>query len=328
MTTSRFIKLALQLSVPMLLVGLGSVMTAEALTISPARMEMVSDPGQKTDGEFLLINEQDSDATFYTSVENFEAQGESGTPNFTTSKEGLASWVTVTDKVSIKKGERVKVSFSVNVPKDADAGGHFAAIFLSTVPPTQQGGSVSVGAKIGMLILFKVNGDIKEGGGIKSFILKDNVHVLTSLPANFVYRFTNNGNDRANPTGNIVVRDMIGLTAAKLNANPSLGNVLPNSTRRFDVVWGPQDGIPDSASFFEHVSYQFSNFAFGVYHAGMSLTFGTSGTSADSFFFVVFPWQLVIVILVILLILIIILRTSLRRYNKWIIKQARLHHGK
>lgn len=296
---------------------------ASALTISPARIELAADPGASVSGEFLVINDQDTDQIFYTSSENFEAQGESGTPSFSPSQEGLASWVDVEDKVILGKGKRLSIPFTVHVPKDADAGGHFAAIFLSTVPPSAKGGEVAVGAKIGMLVLLKVNGEIKEGGGVVSFGAKSG-RVVTSLPVTLVYRFTNTGNDRANPVGEILIRNSLGITTEKLDANPSLGNILPNSTRRFEVDWGKGNKLSEGASFFEQVGYEARNFALGFYSAKVNVTFGAAGNSSASTIFFVFPWHLMTVVVVVILIAFFVGRYLVKRYNRWIINQARL----
>ena len=112
MTSNTFLKKILKtLGVSCLAL---SVLSAQALTISPARAEITGDPGETITDSFLLINEQNSDETFYTSVENFDSQGETGTPNFTNSKEGLPSWIKVTDKVVLKKGERIKRQNPIN----------------------------------------------------------------------------------------------------------------------------------------------------------------------------------------------------------------------
>ncbi len=129
--------------------GSPSVKNLLALTISPARIEFSADPAQTIEGKFFLVNEQEGTQTFYSSVENFEAQGESGTPNFTAGKDGLATWVSLQSEVTLKKGEQKEIPFTIKVPKDAEAGGHFAAIFLSTTPIKAEEGQVSVGAKIG-----------------------------------------------------------------------------------------------------------------------------------------------------------------------------------
>ncbi len=307
---------------------ISSFYVANALTISPARFDdLAADPGTTVSGEFTIINEQDSEQTYYTSVENFEAQGESGTPSFSNNKEGLASWVQVVEKVTIKKGEKIKIPFTITVPADADAGGHFAAVFLSTIPPATKGGEVAVGAKVGMLILLKVNGDIKEEGGVLSFFLKNGSHFTTMLPIDFVYRFNNNGNDRVKPTGTTTIRNMLYMTTKELNANPNDGNVLPNSIRRFESRWGDEEPLPASAAYFTHVQYEMRNFALGIYFADLNLTFGTK-TSSDFLWFVVLPWHLLIIILIIAVIVFIVLRLAFKRYNKFIIAQARLANAK
>lgn len=302
---------------------LTSVISAQALTISPARAELTADPGETISDSFLLINEQNTDQTFYTSVENFESQGETGTPNFTASKEGLPTWIKVEEKVVLKKGERVKIPYTVTVPADADAGGHFAAIFLSTVPPALGEGEVSVGAKVGMLVLLKVTGSIKEQGGLKSFIIKEDKKVLTSLPVEFIYRFENAGNDRVKPEGNIIIKNMFGGETARLEANKAQGNVLPGSTRRFDVTLGDSKAPLISAPFFDHVKFQMSNFAFGMYFADLKLSFGNSSVAESSLTYFIFPWQLMSIVGGALLVVILILLTLVKRYNRWIIKQAR-----
>ncbi len=302
-----------------------TVLSASALTISPARVEVTGDKGEVLQDSFLIINEQDAEQTYYTSVEAFDSQGESGTPNFTASKEGLPSWITVEEKITVKKGERLKVPYTITIPQDADSGGHFAAIFLSTVPPTVGEGQVSVGAKVGMLVLLKVTGDVKEEGGLLSFVLKDNKKVLTSLPVDFVYRFNNTGNDRVKPEGKITIKNLIGGEVATLDANKALGNVLPGSVRRFEVRLGEKEAPAVSAPFFEQVAFQKENFALGMYTAHLDLSFGNSGKSESKVRYFVLPWQLITVTVVSLLILLIVLVSLLKQYNKWIIKQARSH---
>lgn len=303
---------------------LGGLTLVSAITISPARIEMSADPGTSVSDTFLLINEQEGEQTFYTSVENFEAQGESGTPSFTTGDEGLASWVDVTKSVTLKKGERAKIPFTITVPANADAGGHFAAIFLSTVPPSTKAGEVAVGAKVGMLVLLRVNGDIQEGGGITSFSVKNKDRFVTSLPVTFEYRFSNTGNDRANPTGTIAIRNTIGVTTDSLNANPSSGNALPGSTRKFEVAWGTGEQLPKDATFFEYVAYEAKNFALGVYSAKIDVSFGSSAKSSATTWFFVFPWHLMAVVIGVLALVIFVGRRLIKRYNRWIIQQAQL----
>lgn len=294
----------------------------QALTISPARIEVSADPGTTVTGEMTLINEEGSNKTFYSSTKNFEAQGESGTPTFTTSDEGLASWIKFVPSVNLSKGQEVKVSYSIDVPKDADPGGYFAAVFLSTVPKDDKG-DISVGAKIGSLVLLRVNGEVKEDARILGFTTTNNKFFFTALPVSFNYRFNNNGTDRINPAGDITISNTIGMTTAKLQANPTQGNILPKSIRKFTVTWGDSSVVEIPKKFLAAVQYEWNNFAFGFYRAKLSLTYGTDSSAYATKWLFIFPWQLVSVIILILAIILVLLKKGIKRYNLWVIKTAR-----
>jgi hypothetical protein len=298
---------------------LGVAVSAHALTISPARIELVGDPGATISGEFVVTNEEAGGRTFYTSAQNFEARGESGTPNFVDSDTGLSSWVSLAPEVSIAEGEKRTVPFTVTIPSDADAGGHFAAIFLSTAPPGDA--QVSIGAKIGVLVLLRVAGDVTEAGGVSDFGPLDG-RVFTSLPVSFTYRFANSGGDRVNPRGDVIIRNLIGLKKAVIPANPGEGNVLPGSTRRFETPWGAI-ATEKPAGFFANVGYQWENFAVGPYRAKLALAYGISGETVETAWVFLFPWQLLSVILLFLLVLVPVFLAIVRRYNRWVVEKAR-----
>lgn len=303
---------------------LSNIAIASAITVSPARLEVSGDPGKTISGDFIIVNDQNYAQTFYTSTENFEAQGESGTPSFSAAnKDGLSKWIAVVDKIEVKAGDRVRVPFVVTIPANADAGGHFAAIFLTTAPPQALGSEVSIGSKVGMLMLLRVSGDIKEGGGVLTFKTKDDKTFLTSLPVHFSYRFSNDGNDRVNPTGVIAIKNTVGMSVVDINANKNQGNVLPKSVRRFDLTWGDATNLPSSASFFDNVRYQWRNFALGMYTADLDLTFGTSGTSKNTLTLYIFPWQLMLVMFIGLFVLYVIAHLVIKHHDKVIIEQIR-----
>ncbi|MFA6305148.1 MAG: hypothetical protein WC651_00250 [Candidatus Gracilibacteria bacterium] len=312
-----------------------------ALTVAPTKVEIKGNPGETVTAEFELKNEQKGAITFYPSYENFEANGEEGTPNFVPGDNGLAAWMrTDKESITLEPGKYIKMPFTVTIPKDAEPGGYFAAIFWGTQPPASSGETaVSIGAKTGILVLLTVNGEVREGGNLLGFGTKDDARFFNSLPVTFAYRFQNGGGDRIKPLGDVVIKNMLWFTKTKFSANKNDGNVLPGSVRRFEATWegkkvvesGEEALASDGAKvesnfvgrFFETVSYQWKNFAMGMYIANLDLAFGAEGkTVSDSFVFFVLPWQLMIVLIVILLVAFTVLRVFVRKYNKWIIAQA------
>jgi len=308
--------------------AVGSMLPLEvaALTVSPVRIELTGDPGAVVKGELTLTNEQEGTRTFYSSFGNFEATGETGTPSFVPGEEGLATWIETASSITLGPGELKEVPYTIAIPQDADPGGHFAAIFWGTSPPKAEGGGqVSIGAKVGVLILLRVSGEIEEGGGVLEFSAKDKQKFFSSLPITFIYRFQNSGSDRIKPEGEITIKNMIGGTSVVLPANKSEGNILPQSIRKFEVSWNPK-GIEtvEKGSFFEELKREKANFAFGRYVAKLNLEYGTAKEEAQaSFSFWVLPWRILVVAILILAIVAFLLIKGVKKYNQWIIARAK-----
>ena len=171
-----------------LVVVLAFPVSAHALTISPSRIETSGDPGQTITKKILLVNESNESETYYASFANFEAQGESGTPVFVDPKDDLGTWMSVSgESLTLKGGESKEVVLSVAIPMDATPGGHFAAIFWGTTPPTQTG-AVSVGSRTGMLVLLSVSGEVQEDMGLVDFGTRGGQWLFRTLPVGFQYQ--------------------------------------------------------------------------------------------------------------------------------------------
>ncbi len=305
-------------------------LTTFALTLTPVRFEISGNPGDTLAGEILLINETETTEIYYSSFANFEAQGETGSPSFVEPKDGLGTWIHA-ESASITLGARQQktVPFTIEIPKDAEPGGYFAVIFWGTSPPSGPG--VSVGAKTGVLVLLSVPGEVREDAGLVGFATKDKNFFYNTLPIAFEYRFRNGGGDRVKPEGKIVIHNSVYWPTEKLDANASVGNVLPNSTRKFSVDWvkyeRPESYVAPAGAwgkFWSAAGYQWRNFAVGLYVANLRLVYGSAGESAgDTVLFFVFPWQLVIVMIIVLAILFFGGRWLIERYNRYIIEKAR-----
>lgn len=291
------------------------------LTVSPAKVEITGDPGQTIIGEIELFNEEQTNKIFFTSSENFEPRGDSGAPYFIGAKDGLATWISLNPSVDINSGDRISVPYTINIPQNAKPGGYFSAIFFGTTPVNQDsGGEVSIGGKIGVLILLRVSGDIEESGGLSSFSEINNKRFFTGLPVNFEYRFNNTGGDRVVPKGEIKIKNTIRLTSANILANENEGSVLPSSTRRFEVSWGDEK---NSSGFFGTALSQLKDFHLGFYTAELNISWGeTNQIATAKYGFFIIPWQLLIIVLVVLLIILFVGKYILKKYNNFIISKA------
>lgn len=299
--------------------------SASALTISPVKVEVTGDPGQTLRGELELLNEQVGQKTFFSSFENFEPSGDTGSPKFIGQIDGLATWLAAAPSVLIATGETVKVPYSITIPNNAEAGGYFAAIFFGEQDPTTQvAGEVAVGGKLGVLILLRVAGDIVENAGISEFTVSGGSKLKFGLPVALSYRFSNSGGDRAVPLGDIVIKNMFGGTAATVPANINEGSVLPNSSRKFHTMWGGPALADTEAGFFTTAKQQLTDFHFGFYKANLSLVYGaTNQTATDSLWFTILPWQLLVLVLGGLVVAVFMLK----KYNSWIISKSKSNYS-
>ncbi len=312
--------------------------TSNALTTTP-RLEIAGDPGETIRTTLKLTNEESSSRVYYLRAENFNAQDETGAPTFLPRREGFATWINLPEKINISSGETIELPVNVNVPKNADPGGHFAAIFFLTDPPDNSGDRVSlaISAKLGSLILLRVNGDFLQDANILEFSTTNKQRFFTGLPIQFYYRFQNTGEDHLKPLGDIQIKDIFGRSVKILSANTLDGSVLPKSIRRFNSVWSdhnrgdkkqiPQTDLPSQSSrkFWPQVVEQARNFTFGKYTAELKIVFGTKELQSENakFVFYIIPWQLLSVAVPTFIILILILYILIKKYNQYIINKAR-----
>jgi hypothetical protein len=311
------------------------VHTAQALTVTP-RLELTGDPGARLTTELKITNEERQSRTFFLRTENFNAQDETGNPSFNLRREGLSTWIKAPLSITLGPGESINLPVEVNIPSAAEPGGHYAAIFFLTDPPNpDNSGTVAISAKLGTLILLRVNGDFVQDANILEFGTTDKQKFFTHLPIQFYYRFQNTGEDHLKPVGDIQIENVIGQTTIILVANSIDGSVLPKSVRKFFSVWsqarGPVKQEPvvdlpkaDKLAYWDAVNYQARNFKMGRYTATLELAFGTKELKSDraEFTFYVVPWQLLSVVIPALLIALLILKRIIKRYNRYIIKKA------
>jgi len=297
-----------------------------ALTISPVKFELGAYPGQVVRTELLLRNEEKETKTFYSSFANFRAKEETGKPKFIEEKAGLASWFEITPQVVLEPGEQKTIPFSIRIPQDAEPGGHFAAIFWGTSPPAEEGTSqLTVGAKLGMLVLLRVEGEIKEEGKLLEFGTKDQKRFFSHLPLNLTFRFENSGNVQLKPKGEIEIKNIFGRTLTVLPANKAEGSVLPQSIRKFEVEYNPKGTkITEKGGFFEELKREKTNFAFGRYTANLNLEYGIAKEKAQaSFSFFVIPWRILTLAILVLVGIFLLLTKGVKKYNQWIIAKAK-----
>lgn len=246
-----------------------SAASAAGISISPLKFELNVPSGQQTSGTVKVSNDTGKAITLYTSREDFVAGDDSGTPSFVKPQNqgsdvySLANWITIEDKnLTLAQGETREIRFTVKVPSNAEPGGHYGAIFFAPAPDKAQ---VAVVQRLGALVLVEVPGEAKVSGNFESFDVGsasgskfEAKSEFSTFPISFSTRFKNDGNVHLKPTGKIELVDESGEVLKNVGkesivspqgayvgeklvdyvpVNDGLGNVLPNSERRFESLW-------------------------------------------------------------------------------------------
>lgn len=228
------------------------------LTITPPLFQLAIGQGEVWRSSLKVVNTNPYDLTVYASTMNFEAGGEEGQGRFIPLLESdannfsLAKWIEITsDPIFIPQGKSVDIPFIVRIPKDAEAGGHYAVILVGTRPQNENanGANILVSSQVSSLFLVRVNGDVREEGYIQEF--RTNRTFYEKPDIDFILRFKNTGNVHLKPQGEIEIFNMWGSGMGKIaiNEKSDFGNVLPRSARKFIFNWQREPSLLEMGRF-------------------------------------------------------------------------------
>jgi hypothetical protein len=260
-----------------------------SITITPPLIQLSIGPGESWTSALKVVNNNDFDMTYYAQVVDMQANGENGQSKFiplvdedqsdpTYQSFALARWVTLsTAPIFIKAGQTGSVPFTVNIPSNAEPGGHYAAILVGTQPGglNQQGNLMKISSFVSSLLFLEIKGDATESGRIREFSTSQSLYQTPNV--DFTVRFENTGNTHVRPEGEVTIYNMWGKQRGQVlfnNQNDDFGNVLPQSIRKFQFSWSGEQSLLD----------------IGPYSAVVSITYGSDGKKsvvATTYFWVV-----------------------------------------
>lgn len=282
------------------------------LQVSPAIVDINAERGKTYDIKVKITNTTTSDQQYYVEVNDFKAKDESGNPEFITDSKApgsasLVKWIQPITSFSLNPSQSKEVLAKMVVPANAEPGGHYGIIRFGNQPSSSGQTGAALAASAGPLVLVRVDGEVKESLTVADFYTQrkgKKASMFEYGPVDFVERLTNNGNVHVKPTGNIVVTNMLGRQVAAIPVNGNNGNVLPNSTRRFEQRLE-------------------NKWRFGRYTAKMSLTYGTAGGALDgTLTFWVIPYKLIVAAILLIVLIIVLVKKMISRYKKKIIESA------
>lgn len=215
-----------------------SALAATGLTIQPTKVSHTLEPGERLSGNIRLSSASDGEAIqVEASVEDFIPVAGSESIQFVGRAPGVTTvrdWITLGgDKTfKLKQGEAVNIPYTITAPLDAEPGSHFGVAFFKATRPSTSVETLSIGARIGMLILITVPGSHLQKGKILDFT---GPGFIQGAPADFKIKFENTGTVHFEPKGTLFLSNLFGRLVAKV---PIEGQtVLPTGIKDINTSW-------------------------------------------------------------------------------------------
>jgi len=204
------------------------------ITITPSKYVVEVKPGDVYSDYITVINPNDFTMRVKSEYQDFKVSDRNEVqwvPAGVENPFSLADWINIDRSTrTLKPKGEVTVPFTIKVPKDAAAGGHYGAIFFVPVL-SETGGDVGSVPRVGALIILNVAGDIKKTGELVNFRAP---LFVGSGPVVFKFNFLNTGTTHYEVKGKITIRNLV---FGKTEIDSEKKFVYPNINRDILAKW-------------------------------------------------------------------------------------------
>lgn len=211
--------------------------------VGPGRTEIELFPGETITQEITVTNRISGDRKFLLEVEDVTGSDDGSTSVSLTGDEigpySIRDYISFPkDEFVLELGERARIPVTITVPPDAEPGGYYGSVLVSTVQQgSSEGGQTRspVIARVGSLFFLRVKGEAVEGGETKSISMIDDKLWYEKGPVKMGILYENTGSVHLNPFGTLSVKNMFGEEVGYVELEPWF--VLPTSLRVREITW-------------------------------------------------------------------------------------------
>lgn len=218
------------------------------IVLGPGKTELWLDPDSRAIKELIITNQTGKVQRFKVEIEDFIGSRDPNIPHiFLGEEKGIYTLKDYLkpeiDEFVLEHGQRIILPVEIYIPPDAEPGGHYAAVFVRTVPILEEGeiekekakGQIAVISRVGTLFFIRVKGLVKEEGFLKDFKLKEGKKFYEKAVIIFQLLFENNGTVHLTPYGIIEIKNFLGRKIDEIELQPWF--VLPDSLKLREVEW-------------------------------------------------------------------------------------------
>lgn len=212
--------------------------------VGPGRTEIEIKPGQTIIQEITVTNRISDNRTFKLEVEDISGSSDaSSAASLTGEARGpysIRDYISFPEETfTLKLGERARIPVTITMPPNAEAGGYYGSVLVSTI---RDSGSTDVVAphspiiaRVGSLFFLTVPGDTKTEGKTLEVSLIGDKWWYEHGPIQLGILYENTGSVHVNPYGELAVKNMFGEEVGFIELEPWF--VLPASLRLREITW-------------------------------------------------------------------------------------------
>lgn len=280
---------------------LENVAVSNDFVLGPGKIELFMDPGDEATRELLITNRLGKTMDFNVEIEDFRGSRDINENVVLLGQErgpySLKDYILPERyQFSLNHGQRMILPVKIKIPLDAEPGGLYGSVIITTSNPQEKlksekekaSNQVKVVSRLGALLFVRVSGDVHEDGLLKDFSVKNNQRFFEKTPIAFQILFENNGRVHLLPYGLIEIKNILGAKIDEVKIDPWF--VMPDSLRLREITW---DKKP----------------LFGKYTATIGVNRGYNDiVDQRSVSFWIIPWKIILAAAIVLILLALFLR--------------------
>lgn len=214
--------------------------------VGPGRTEISLNPGQTVTRYITVTNRISDNRTFELFVEDVAGGDDGASIKLLGEERGpytLRDYISFpSNKFTLGLGERAQIPVTISIPPDAEPGGKYGSVLITTVQNTGPADTDAapvmqspVIARIGTLFFITVPGNVETSGETKSLSLVGAPWWYEKGPIPFAIAYENTGSIHLNPYGELRIANMFGEEVGYVQLEPWF--VLPKSLRTREISW-------------------------------------------------------------------------------------------
>lgn len=217
--------------------------------VGPGKVDISLEPGQMKVANMIVTNRMGEPKTFIFEIEDVAGGDDDQSVVLLGDDRGpytLKDYISIPHiEFTLEHMQRATIPVTVSLPADAEPGGRYGSVLVSTVSRDADldgaettAPSSAIISRIGTLFFVSTPGSTDINGELVSFDTVASKSLFTTGPIDFGLVFENTGSLHLNPYGEISVTNMTGEEVGFVEIDPWFS--LPQSVRTREISWNKE----------------------------------------------------------------------------------------